>query len=421
LTAICLLMFVGATGKSAQLPLYVWLPDAMEGPTPVSALIHAATMVTAGVYMVARSAILFDRAPGALLVVACVGAGTALVAASIALVQTDIKKVLAYSTVSQLGYMFLACGVGAYAAGVFHLMTHAFFKALLFLGAGSVIHGMGGIQEITKMGGLRKEMPWTFRTFLIGTLAIAGVPGLAGFFSKDMILAATWSNPNYGKVLWAVGLTVAGMTSFYMFRLVILTFFGQPRYTHHDVHHVHESPAPMLIPLIVLAVFAIIAGYIGLPPALSGTRELIAEFLHAGTPPGEGAEHASVALEWMLLSASVLAAGVGAFLAYLLYVLRPELPARISSAASALYSILTGKYYVDEIYDAILVHPIVVTAREFLWKFVDVLIIDGAVNGIGQAVRSLADGLRHMQAGYVRIYAGWILFGGIVIVFWFLR
>jgi NADH-quinone oxidoreductase subunit L len=420
LTAICLLMFVGATGKSAQIPLYVWLPDAMEGPTPVSALIHAATMVTAGVYMVARSAVLFDRAPGALLVVACIGAGTALVAASIALVQTDIKKVLAYSTVSQLGYMFLACGVGAYAAGVFHLMTHAFFKALLFLGAGSVIHGMGGIQEITKMGGLRREMPWTFRTFLIGTLAIAGVPGLAGFFSKDMILAATWSSPNFGKILWAVGLLVAGMTSFYMFRLLILTFTGRPRYTHHDVHHVHESPPPMLIPLIVLALFSLVAGYVGLPPALSGTHELIAEYLHTGTSSPEG-EHVSVALEWMLIAASIIATGAGAFLAYLLYVLRPELPGRISAAASALYSILTNKYYVDEIYDAILVHPIVVTSREFLWKFVDVLVIDGLVNGIGQSVRSLADGLRHMQTGYVRTYAGWILFGGIVVVAWFLR
>src|SRR5688572_12127828 len=308
LTAICLLMFVGATGKSAQIPLYVWLLDAMEGPTPVSALIHAATMVTAGVYMVARSAVLFDRAPGALLVVAVIGAATALIAASIALVQTDIKKVLAYSTVSQLGYMFLACGAGAYAAGVFHLMTHAFFKALLFLGAGSVIHGMGGIQDISKMGGLRREMPWTFRTFLIGTLAIAGVPGLAGFFSKDMILAATWHSPNFGKILWAVGLTVAGMTSFYMFRLLILTFTGKPRYTHHDVHHVHESPTPMLVPLVVLAFFSITAGYVGIPPALTGTHEPIAEFLHLGTPAAEGAEHPSVALEWMLMSASILAA-----------------------------------------------------------------------------------------------------------------
>jgi NADH-quinone oxidoreductase subunit L len=420
LTAICLLMFIGATGKSAQIPLYVWLPDAMEGPTPVSALIHAATMVTAGVYMVARSAVLFDRAPGALLVVAVIGAATALVAASIALVQTDIKKVLAYSTVSQLGYMFLACGAGAYAAGVFHLMTHAFFKALLFLGAGSVIHGMGGIQEITKMGGLRKEMPWTFRTFLIGTLAIAGIPGLAGFFSKDMILAATWNSPNFGKILWAVGLIVAGMTSFYMFRLLILTFMGRPRYTHHDVHHVHESPAPMLIPLIVLAFFSIIAGYVGIPPALTGSHEAIAEFLHQG-PPAEGTEHVSVALEWMLMLSSVAAAGIGAFLAYLFYVSRPELPARVSSAAAALYSILTNKYYVDEIYHTAVVMPIVVTSRNFLWRFVDTLIIDGIVNGVGQTVRTTADALRHIQTGYVRAYAGWILFGSLLIVAWFLR
>jgi len=423
ITAICLLMFVGATGKSAQIPLYVWLPDAMEGPTPVSALIHAATMVTAGVYMVARSAALFDRAPGALLVVATIGAATALIAASIGLVQTDIKKVLAYSTVSQLGYMFLACGVGAYSAGVFHLMTHAFFKALLFLGAGSVIHGMGGIQEITKMGGLRREMPWTFRTFLIGTLAIAGVPGLAGFFSKDMILAAAWNGPNFGKVFWAIGLLTAGMTSFYMFRLLILTFFGKPRYTHHDVHHVHESPAPMLIPLVVLAVLSLIAGYVGIPPALGG-HERIAEFLSLGAPAAEGAagaEHGGVALEWILMAASVGAAAVGFALAYTCYVARPGLPDRIASSAGALYSILTAKYYVDEIYESILVWPIVATSREFLWQFIDVSIIDGAVNGVGQAVRATAGGLRHMQTGYVRTYAGWLLFGGILIVAWFLR
>src|SRR4051812_32793512 len=229
-TAICLLMFVGATGKSAQIPLYVWLPDAMEGPTPVSALIHAATMVTAGVYMIARSAALFDRAPGALLVVACIGAATAIFAASIGLVQTDIKKVLAYSTVSQLGYMFLACGAGAYAAGVFHLMTHAFFKALLFLGAGSVIHGMGGIQDIRKMGGLRNQMPWTYRTFLFGTIAIAGIPPFAGFFSKDAVLWGAWNYANYGKLLWFGGVIAASFTSFYMFRLLILTFLGTPRY-----------------------------------------------------------------------------------------------------------------------------------------------------------------------------------------------
>ena len=253
LTTIGLLLFLGAAGKSAQFPLYVWLPDAMEGPTPVSALIHAATMVTAGVYMVARSSPLYNRAPGALLVVAVVGAFTAIFAASIGLVQTDIKKVLAYSTVSQLGYMFLACGAGAYAAGVFHLMTHAFFKALLFLGAGSVIHGMGGVQDIRKMGGLRRHMPWTFGTFLIGTIAIAGIPPFAGFFSKDAVLWGAWNYATYGKALWAVGVIAACFTSFYMFRLLILTFFGSPRYTKQDVHHVHESPASMLIPLVVLA------------------------------------------------------------------------------------------------------------------------------------------------------------------------
>jgi NADH-quinone oxidoreductase subunit L len=418
-TAICLLMFVGATGKSAQIPLYVWLPDAMEGPTPVSALIHAATMVTAGVYMVARSSALFNRAPGALLVVAVIGAATALMAASIALVQTDIKKVLAYSTVSQLGYMFLACGVGAYAAGVFHLMTHAFFKALLFLGAGSVIHGMSGIQDITKMGGLRRQMPWTFRTFLIGTLAIAGVPGLAGFFSKDLILASAWSSPNFGKVLWVVGILTAGMTSFYMFRLLILTFFGNARYTHHDVHHVHESPAPMLIPLVVLALLSAIAGYVGVPHILGG-HDRIVEFLAIGGPAAEAAPHGA-AVEWILMAASVAAAGLGFVIAYICYVANPGLPARIASSAESLYSILTSKYYVDEIYESILVLPLVATAREFLWQFVDSSVIDGTVNGVGQAVRGLAGGLRHMQSGYVRSYAGWLLFGGILIVAWFLR
>jgi NADH-quinone oxidoreductase subunit L len=420
LTAICLLMFVGATGKSAQIPLYVWLPDAMEGPTPVSALIHAATMVTAGVYMVARSAALFDRAPGALLVVAVIGAATALIAASIGLVQTDIKKVLAYSTVSQLGYMFLACGVGAYAAGVFHVMTHAFFKALLFLGAGSVIHGMSGIQDITKMGGLRREMPWTFRTFLIGTLAIAGVPGLAGFFSKDMILAAVWHSPNFGKILWVVGIVTAGMTSFYMFRLLILTFFGSPRYTHHDVHHVHESPAPMLLPLVLLAALSMVAGYVGVPAILGG-HEPIVEFLSPGAHGAAGADHGSASLEWILMAASVAAAGIGFVLAYICYVANPGLPGRIAASMESLYSILTSKYYVDEIYETILVLPMVATARECLWKFVDVSVIDGTVNGVGQAVRGLAGGLRHMQTGYVRAYAGWLLFGGILIVAWFLR
>src|SRR5437763_5846936 len=290
LTAIGLLLFVGAAGKSAQFPLYVWLPDAMEGPTPVSALIHAATMVTAGVYMVARSAALFDHAPGALFVVAAVGAFTAIFAASIGLVQVDIKKVLAYSTVSQLGYMFLACGVGAYAAGVFHLMTHAFFKALLFLAAGSVIHGMGGIQDIRKMGGIRRQMPWTFRTFLAGTLAITGIPGFAGVFSKDAILGAAWAGVHYGKTLWAVAAVAAGFTSFYMYRLLILVFFGSPRYTQEEVHHVHESPPSMLVPLAILAILSIVGGYVGVP-AIFGGSDLITKYLKGGVEivkAGEG-------------------------------------------------------------------------------------------------------------------------------------
>ena len=402
ITTICLLMFVGATGKSAQIPLFVWLPDAMEGPTPVSALIHAATMVTAGVYMIARSAILFDHAPGALLVVASVGAATAIFAASVGLVQTDIKKVLAYSTVSQLGYMFLACGAGAYAAGVFHLMTHAFFKALLFLGAGSVIHGMSGIQDIRKMGGLRHKMPWTFGTFLVGTIAIAGIPGLAGFFSKDMILAAAWNAPNYGKILWTVGLITAGFTSFYMFRLLILTFFGEARYTHHDVHHVHESPATMLIPLVVLAMGSIVGGYINVPGFL-------------------GYEAAEGATEKILMAASIAAALSGMGLAWLMYMSRPELPSQLARATEAMYSILTHKYYIDEVYDSLIVWPILQASREFLWKFVDTVVIDGFVNGIGETVRASANGLRHMQTGYVRTYAAWILAGGVLMIAWFLR
>jgi NADH-quinone oxidoreductase subunit L len=409
LTTICLLLFVGAAGKSAQFPLYVWLPDAMEGPTPVSALIHAATMVTAGVYMVARSASLYDHSPGALFVVAAVGLFTAIYAASIALVQTDIKKILAYSTVSQLGYMFLACGAGVYAAGVFHLMTHAFFKALLFLGAGSVIHGMGGIQDIRQMGGLRHHMPWTYRTFLVGTLAIAGIPLLAGFFSKDAVLEAAWTHATYGKLLWVIGVIAAGFTSFYMFRLLILTFHGTPRYSEHDVHHVHESPASMLVPLVILAIGSILAGYIGIPAFLAPVAETAGESPEAGST------------ENLLMAASTLASLVGFALAYLFYVARPELPGRLAARAHAMYSILENKYYVDELYGAIIVWPIVQGSREFLWKVVDTLMIDGAVNSVGRMVRGSAGGLRHMQSGYVRMYAGWILFGGVLVVAWFLR
>jgi NADH-quinone oxidoreductase subunit L len=423
LTTIGLLLFVGAAGKSAQFPLYVWLPDAMEGPTPVSALIHAATMVTAGVYMVARSAAIYDRAPGALLVVAVVGAFTAIFAASIGLVQTDIKKVLAYSTVSQLGYMFLACGAGAYAAGVFHLMTHAFFKALLFLAAGSVIHGMGGLQDIRKMGGLRHHMPWTYRTFLVGTIAIAGIPPLAGFFSKDAVLWGAWNHTPYGRVLWIVGVVAALFTSFYMFRLLILTFYGEPRYTEHDVHHVHESPASMLIPLIVLAFFSITAGWIGIPAALGGGNQIEHFIAESHEPPAAeteaAAEHTST--ELLLMGVSTAAAVAGLLLAYLFYVARPELPQRLAGKVHAMYSIMVNKYYVDELYDMIIVWPVVRASRDFLWKFVDASVIDGAVNGVGTLVRGSAAGLRRMQTGYVRTYAVWILLGGVAIVVWFLR
>jgi NADH-quinone oxidoreductase subunit L len=420
LTTIGLLLFVGAAGKSAQFPLYVWLPDAMEGPTPVSALIHAATMVTAGVYMVARSAALYNLAPGALLVIAVVGAFTAIFAASIGLVQTDIKRVLAYSTVSQLGYMFLGCGAGAYAAGMFHLMTHAFFKALLFLAAGSVIHGMGGIQDIRKMGGLRNLMPWTYRTFLVGTLAIAGIPPLAGFFSKDAVLWGAWSYATYGKVLWLAGIVAASFTSFYMFRLLILTFLGTPRYTEHDVHHVHESPKSMLVPLVVLALCSILAGFVGVPPVLGGENH-IQQFLMPAAYEAKSESLGTTSTEIILMAVSTGAALAGAGLAYLFYVARPQLPETLATKTHSMYSILVNKYYLDEVYDAVIVWPVVGMSREFLWKFVDAFMIDGTVNGIGRVVRGSAGALRHMQSGYVRTYAGWILLGGVLVIAWFLK
>jgi NADH-quinone oxidoreductase subunit L len=420
LTTIGLLLFIGAVGKSAQFPLYVWLPDAMEGPTPVSALIHAATMVTAGVYMIARSSAIYNHAPGALLVVAAVGAFTAIFAASIGLVQTDIKRVLAYSTVSQLGYMFLACGAGAYAAGMFHLMTHAFFKALLFLAAGSVIHGTGGLQDIRKMGGLWLQMPWTYGTFLIGTITIAGIFPFAGFFSKDAVLWAVWNYANYGKLLWFVGIVAAVFTSFYMFRLLILTFYGAPRYTEHEVQHVHESPKSMLIPLVVLAVLSMVSGVVGVPRVLHGSNH-IQRFLTPEAHETESASPGASDAEALLMVVSTGTAFTGLLLAYLFYVAKPGLPGRLAAKAHAMYSILLNKYYVDELYDAVIVWPVVRTSREFLWKFVDVLMIDGAVNGVGEIVRGSAKVLRHMQTGYVRTYAVWILLGGVVVVVWFLK
>src|SRR5438128_10805434 len=366
ITLAAFLLFVGATGKSAQIPLYICLPDAMEGPTPVSALIHAATMVTAGVYMVARSAALYNHAPGALLVIAVVGAFTAIFAASIGLVQTDIKKILAYSTVSQLGYMFLACGAGAYAAGIFHLMTHAFFKSLLFLAGGSVIHGMGGIQDVRKMGGLARLMPWTHKTFLAGTLAIAGFPPLAGFFSKDAVLRGAWNYANYGRVLWFVGVLAASFTSFYMFRLLLLTFYGTPRYTEQEVHHVHESPNSMLMPLVILAFCSILAGFAGVPPVLGGDNH-IQQFLTPAAHEVKSESLGTTAIELILMAVSAGAALAGAGLAYLFYIARPTLPERLSAKAHSMYSIMLNKFYVDEIYDAVVVWPVVRMSSEVLW------------------------------------------------------
>jgi NADH-quinone oxidoreductase subunit L len=372
------------------------------------------------VYMIARSSAIYNHAPGALLVVAAVGAFTAIFAASIGLVQTDIKRVLAYSTVSQLGYMFLACGAGAYAAGMFHLMTHAFFKALLFLAAGSVIHGTGGLQDIRKMGGLWLQMPWTYGTFLIGTITIAGIFPFAGFFSKDAVLWAVWNYANYGKLLWFVGIVAAVFTSFYMFRLLILTFYGAPRYTEHEVHQVHESPKSMLIPLVVLAVLSMVSGVVGVPSVLHGSNH-IQRFLTPEAHETESASPGASDVEALLMVASTGAAFTGLLLAYLFYVAQPGLPGSLAAKAHAMYSILLNKYYVDELYDAVIVWPVVRTSREFLWKFVDVLMIDGAVNGVGEIVRGSAKALRHMQTGYVRTYAAWILLGAVVVVAWFLK
>ena len=398
LTAICLLLFVGATGKSAQVPLYVWLPDAMEGPTPVSALIHAATMVTAGVYMVARSAPLFSRAPLAMDVVAVVGLVTAFFAATIGLLQTDIKKVLAYSTVSQLGYMFLALGVGGFGAGIFHLLTHAFFKALLFLGSGSVIHALSGEQDMRRMGALAKRIPITHATFLIGALAIAGVPPLAGFFSKDEILIHAYAR---SPVLFAIGVVTALMTAFYVFRAVFLTFYGTSRVTPEAEHHLHESPPIMTVPLALLALGSIGAGWIGighwLAPVFEGaTRE--AALSHG--------------LETTLMAVSVLFGLLGIGLAWWIYVQRPQTTAE----PGALARLIQHKYYVDEIYAAVIVRPLVVISTKVLWRVLDAGMIDGSVNRVGRRCLGAGDILRRLQSGNLRSYAGWVVLGAIVVI-----
>jgi NADH-quinone oxidoreductase subunit L len=480
LSIATLLLFIGATGKSAQIPLYVWLPDAMEGPTPVSALIHAATMVTAGVYMIGRNAVLFSHTPETLQVVAVVGVVTALMAGTIGLVQNDIKRVLAYSTVSQLGYMFLAMGVGAYAAGVFHLYTHAFFKALMFLGSGAVIHALAGEQDIRKMGGLKKDLPITYWTFLIGALAIAGVPLLSGFFSKDEILFRTYSTGH--TTLWLLGMATSLLTAIYMFRLVFLTFHGTRRADahapehpeeeehaahaaghasasahamadKHDVHghatdahgahggghgHLHDAPRPMAFALLVLAVGSVLAGYVGVPHAIGGSNR-IEQFLepsfvaHASPRSEESAPNAGgresaeaheiiadegTELTLMGLSSVVALAGIG--IAFFFFLANPAASQAMAERFAGVKTLLLNKYYVDEVYDAAIVQPIKLASQEGLWKIVDAKIIDGAVNGAATSVGGLGDMLRRLQTGSVRAYAASLFLGTVVALGYYL-
>jgi len=407
ITAITLCLFLGAVGKSAQIPLYVWLPDAMAGPTPVSALIHAATMVTAGVYMVARSNILYSLAPASLYVVAIVGAATAIFAATIGLVQNDIKKVLAYSTVSQLGYMFLACGVGAFGVGIFHLVTHAFFKALLFLGSGSVIHAMSGEQDIRRMGGLKNKIPITFATFFIATLAISGIPGLSGFFSKDEILFKAFASGH--TWIWLIGLVAAALTAFYMFRLVFLTFYGQFRGEKSVAAHIHESPPSMTIPLIILAVLSIIGGYIGLPRALAGGAWFEGWLEPVLTHPElhglhETTAHPALSTEYLLMALSIVVALVGILLAYQMYRKDPDMPGRLANRLKTTYNVLLHKYYVDEIYNAAVVQPLL-KISDILSDLFDMKGIDGLVNGVGWIIVATGKGVRRIQTGFVQNYA----------------
>jgi len=397
-TALCLLF--GATGKSAQLPLYIWLPDAMEGPTPVSALIHAATMVTAGVYMIARTHVLFDHAPFALSTVAIIGAATALFAATMALVQTDIKRVLAYSTISQLGYMFLGCGVAAYSAAIFHLMTHAFFKALLFLAAGSVIHAMGDEQDMRKMGGLRKKLPITYATMTMGVIAIAGIPPWSGFFSKDAILYAAYTHSSLGKALWFVGLVTAALTSFYMFRLWYLTFFGESR---NPEAHPHESPWSMLGPLVILALLSFAGGWVA-----QGGR------IYAFLAPAIGARPEAAAgdrLEGILSIFAIAAAALGWFVAYRFYRQKPSRPAELAAALPAGYKLLANKYYVDEFYGATVVKPLLAFSTYFLGWVVDTAILGGLAWLLGGVATFCGALLQRWQSGNIRSYAAWLAAG----------
>ncbi len=426
LTAIALLLVLGATGKSAQIPLYIWLPDAMEGPTPVSALIHAATMVTAGIYMVARCHVLFDHSPFALSVVACIGAATALLAATIGLVQHDIKRVLAYSTVSQLGYMFMACGIGAYSAGIFHLMTHAFFKGLLFLAAGSVIHALSGEQDMRRMGGLWKKIPITFWTMTAAVFAICGIFPFAGFFSKDEILYQTFISPNpLAKLLWLVGLVTAGLTSFYMFRLWFKTFFGESRFNqnpHADLdaahaHGVHESPWVMTLPLIILAILSLIGGWVGIPAALGGHNGfehfLAPVFTTAAEPVVEATSHG---LELTLAAVSLLTAALGFFVAYLFYYRKPGTAAALAKKFAPVYSLLDHKYWVDEIYGRLIIAPLLAVSRLILSGLVDGGIVQGTSSGLAVSTRGGGWLVRRIQSGNIRSYAGWLAVGAAAVI-----
>jgi NADH-quinone oxidoreductase subunit L len=452
ITAMTLALFIGAVGKSAQFPLYVWLPDAMEGPTPVSALIHAATMVTAGVYMVARSNALFVLAPTSMMVVAAVGAFTAIFAATIGIAQYDIKKVLAYSTVSQLGYMVMACGVGAFGAGIFHVMTHAFFKALLFLGAGSVIHAMSGEQDMRKMGGLFHKIPITSTTFIIASLAIIGTPGLSGFFSKDEILYRAFSAPTgIGWVLWLVGFTTAGLTALYIWRLVFMTFFGKSRVPHDVEHHLHESPPVMTIPLIILAILSIVGGWIGWPEVLGGSNRLekwLEPVFEGGarvlqSQPAEAA--ANTSMEFILMFASVTVAAIGVGIAYYFFIREPEKAERVAVTFAPVHRVLQNKYYVDEFYDGVIVEGLVkgggtalsrfdakvvdggvngsawltrLSSRVLIWW--DTWVIDGAVRAASFAVKVMSYPVRLLQTGMVQSYALFILFGVLIFFSYYL-
>ena len=458
-SVIALLLFIGATGKSAQIPLYIWLPDAMEGPTPVSALIHAATMVTAGVYMIGRNAVLFGHAPLTLEIVAIIGCLTALVAGTIGLVQNDIKRVLAYSTVSQLGYMFLAMGVGAFAGGIFHLYTHAFFKALLFLGSGAVIHALHGEQDLRRMGGLRHALPITFYTFAIGTLAIAGFPFLSGFFSKDEILWKTFASGH--TVLWALGVLTAFLTATYMFRLLYLAFFGERRTAehaadhavpvahgaaghapvadahgagHHGAHgggHLHDAPPAMAIVLIVLAIGSVVAGYVGVPHALHGSNRIeaflepsfhapVTDAVPRTEPAAAEAAHGDTSTELGLMAVSTLIALAGIGVATVFFLRRPDAANAMAARFSGLHRLLEHKYYVDEFYDAVIVQPIKRLSRGLLWRGVDAGLVDGTVNGVGLVVRGWSAVLRRLQTGSVRAYAMSVFVGVVAIVGYFL-